>query len=442
MLAEKASSRWVTCLGIAHEIIERITREYENIFSAPPSLIVSAPGRLDFLNTHQDYKGLPVISVAIDKRTYVALSRTESTSCVVSINLCEEGSDCVDVFNADTVSMREEGWFGNYVRSVVMALREKGVNIGNFNMLVFSEVPVASGLASSAAFQVAVVAGLSELFGFKLSRQEIAELAYHSEHDLMGIPCGRLDQYGSAMGGVTLIETKPPFRTKTYTEKSLTFVVLDSGIRHSTRNVHLTRIKELTEGLRDLLECRETPHEIKALLSEDIYETKWTDLKLEDLAQLLNRVNAISRKRIIFTLKMHSSTMLALKLIEEGWTEKLSKLIEDVIMKECPSCLSYSFKSRNNTLRLLGGLINYQHVLLRDLYDVSTPELETIRDKALEAGALGVKISGAGMGGSLLALVENREEGLEVIRHTRHVARRGWVVSVDEGVRIDKKSTK
>lgn len=439
MLAEKALRRWVTYLDTASEIIERISKEYKNFFSASPSLIVSAPGRLDFLNTHQDYKGLPVVSVAINKRTYVALSKAESTSRVVSTNLCEEGSECVDVFNTNAVSLREEGWFGNYVRSVTMALREKGVSIGNFNMLVFSEVPIASGLASSAAFQVAVVAGLSELFGFRLSRQEIAELAYHSEHDLMGIPCGRLDQYGSVMGGVTLIETRPPFRTKTYTGKSLTFAVLDSGIRHSTRSVHSTRIRELAEGLHDLLKCPETPHEIRALLSEDVYETKWTDLKLEDLTPLLSRVNPVSKKRIIFTLKMHASTILALKLIEEGWTEELGKLIEDIMMEECPHCLGYSSRSRDNTLRLLGGLINYQHVLLRDLYDVSIPELETIRDRALEAGALGVKISGAGMGGSLLALVESQEEGLEVIHRTRHVVRRGWVVSVDEGVRIDKR---
>lgn len=429
----------MTYLDTASEIIKRISEEYENFFSVLPSLIVSAPGRLDFLNTHQDYKGLPVVSVAINKRTYVALSKTESMSRVISINLCEEGDECVDVFNTNTVSLREEGWFGNYVRSVTIALREKGISIGNFNMLVFSEVPIASGLASSAAFQVAVVAGLSELFGFRLSRQEIAELAYHSEHDLMGIPCGRLDQYGSAMGGVTLIETKPPFRTKTYSGKSLTFAVLDSGIRHSTRNVHSTRIKELGEGLHDLLKCPETPHEIRALLSKDVYETKWTDLKLEDLTPLLSKVNPVSRKRIIFTLKMHASTILALKLIEEGWTKKLGKLIEDIMMEECPHCLGYSSRSRDNTLRLLGGLINYQHVLLRDLYDVSIPELEIIRDRALEAGALGVKISGAGMGGSLLALVENQEEGLEVIHRTRHVVRRGWVVSVDEGVRIDKR---
>ncbi|MEM1786871.1 MAG: galactokinase family protein, partial [Zestosphaera sp.] len=86
----------------ASEVIERISREYENFFSTLPPLIVSAPGRLDFLNTHQDYKGLPVVSVAINKRTYVALSRAESISRVVSVNLCGEVSECVDIFDAHT----------------------------------------------------------------------------------------------------------------------------------------------------------------------------------------------------------------------------------------------------------------------------------------------------------------------------------------------------
>jgi galactokinase len=425
------------CLAIASDVLTKSLKEFRKFFNDSPSLIASSPGRLDFLNTHQDYKGLPVVSVAINKRAYIAVSEAKATSRVISLNLCEEGSECVDIFSASDVSLRSEEWFGNYVRSVIITLRKKEFRVRNFNMLIYSEVPIASGLASSAALQVATITSLNELFGLGLSRQEIAELAYQSEHDVMGIPCGRLDQYGSVMGGITLIETKPPFRTKTFKGFPLEFVVLDSGIRHSTRDVHSARIKELVSGLRDLLKSSKLPENTRTLLKEDVYETDWGNLKLEHLIPLLEDVNPTSRKRIVFTLKMHASTILALRLIEEGWTRSLGALIEDLLERECPDCLITSSKSSNEILRLLGGLINYQHVLLRDFYEVSTPELEIIRARALEAGALGVKISGAGMGGSLLALVEGEEEGRRVLHQTRSIVKRGWVVSVDEGARID-----
>jgi len=424
-------------LAIASDVLTKSLKEFRKFFNNSPSLIASSPGRLDFLNTHQDYKGLPVVSVAINKRAYIAVSEAEATSRAISLNLCEEGSECVDIFDVNDVSLRGREWFGDYVRSIAIALREKGLRVRNFNMLIYSEVPIASGLASSAALQVAAITGLNKLFGLGLSRQEIAELAYQSEHDVMGIPCGRLDQYGSVMGGITLIETKPPFRTKTFKEFPLEFVVLDSGIRHSTRDVHSARVKELVSGLRDLLKSSKLPENIRTLLKEDVYETDWGNLRLEYLTPLLEDVNPTSRKRIVFTLKMHASTILALRLIEEGWTRSLGALIEDLLERECPDCLIASSKSSNEVLRLLGGLINYQHVLLRDLYEVSTPELEVIRARALEAGALGVKISGAGMGGSLLALVEGEEGGRRVLHQTRSIVRRGWIVSVDEGARID-----
>lgn len=424
-------------MAIASDVLTKSLKEFRKFFNNSPSLIASSPGRLDFLNTHQDYKGLPVVSVAINKRAYIAVSEAEATSRAISLNLCEEGSECVDIFNVNDVSLRGREWFGDYVRSIAIALREKGLRVRNFNMLIYSEVPIASGLASSAALQVAAITGLNKLFGLGLSRQEIAELAYQSEHDVMGIPCGRLDQYGSVMGGITLIETKPPFRTKTFKGFPLEFVVLDSGIRHSTRDVHSARVKELVSGLRDLLKSSKLPENIRTLLKEDVYETDWGNLRLEYLTPLLEDVNPTSRKRIVFTLKMHASTILALRLIEEGWTRSLGALIEDLLEMECPDCLIASSKSSNEVLRLLGGLINYQHVLLRDLYEVSTPELEVIRARALEAGALGVKISGAGMGGSLLALVEGDEGGLRVLHQTESLVRRGWVVSVDEGARID-----
>ncbi len=433
----KSRETLVMFLENVSEIIDFMVRQHVKLHGEKPRVIASAPGRLDFLNTHQDYKGLPVVSVAINRRTYVALSISKNESKTVSINLCEEGVPCEDTFNVDHPDLVDRGWFGNYTRSVVRALRMKGYSFEDFNLTIFSEVPVGSGLASSAALQVSLVAGLNALFKLGLEKKDIAETAYFSEHDIMGIPCGRLDQYGSAMGGITLINTKPPFNTKTFVKKDLLFIVFDSGIRHSTGSIHPVRISELKQGVKELLLMNDLPGDLKNIIKEETYEVEWERLSYQRLEPYLRRINQVSMKRIVFTLKMHLSTILALKLLEESSNTNTWNEVEAFLTMECEECLGKYGVQANNFLRLLGGLVNYQHVLLRDLYEVSLPQLELIRNKALEAGSYGVKISGAGLGGSLLGLVDSREQAVKILEHTRGLVRNAWIVSYDEGVRVD-----
>jgi len=416
-------------------ILEYIETRFQEFFNRKPEVIASAPGRLDFLNTHQDYKGLPVVSVAINKRTYIAVSRSNTTQ-IVSLNLCVENQPCIDEFSVENPVLKGGGWFGDYIRSVVLVLKNKLGVTGEFNMLIYSDIPVASGLASSAALQVSAVKALSELWGFNLSRGEIAELAYTSEHDVMGIPCGRLDQYGSAFGYISRIETKPPYRVSTLKTQLFKFVAVNSGIKHSTGAIHPVRIYEIKRGIEQLLK-QELPVEVKRLLSTNIYEVKWEELSIEDIKPYIEKLDETPRKRILFTLKMNYSTRLALELIENPSRSKLRE-VEEYLSRECSKCLEEADSASSHQLKLLGGLVNYQHVLLRDLYDVSLPQLEEIRRKALEAGAFAVKISGAGLGGALLAMVEDGSRGLNVVRETSRITSGSWLVEIDEGVRREK----
>jgi galactokinase len=116
----------------------------------------------------------------------------------------------------------------------------------------------------------------------------------------------------------------------------------------------------------------------------------------------------------------------AVKVVETYKSE-----VEEYLTRECSVCLEEALKTHNPLLKVLGGLINYQHVLLRDMYDVSTPGLEEIRRRALEAGAIGVKISGAGLGGALFAIVEDEIIGERVARETSRTAAGAWLVKID-----------
>lgn len=414
--------------------LEFIIKEHKEIYGSMPKVIASAPGRLDFLNTHQDYKGLPVVSVAINKRTYLAISESNNKSTVVSLNLREEGLPYADSFKVRELALSERGFFGNYVRSVIISLRERGFEVSNFEGVIYSEIPVASGLASSAALQVSLITALNELYGFGLSKGEIAELAYHSEHNVMGIPCGRLDQYGSVMGGITRINTKPPYDTKTYAGYDWYFVVLYSGIKHSTASIHPRRISEIESALRKLQSVK-LPEATMKKLSNVIDEVRWNELSLNEIEPFLSVLEPAERNRFIFTIKMNESTKLALDLLENPWAPRIVENLRSFLEEECFACLP--IRGVYDVITLMAGIVNYQHVLLRDLYEVSIPELELIRTTALNSGALGVKISGAGMGGSLLALVDSRETAVEVLNKTKGIVKDNWIVEIDEGARVD-----
>jgi len=420
---------------VSRELIKYIVSEFRRFFNSEPEVISSAPGRIDFLNTHQDYKGLPVVSIGINLRTYIAVSRIPGRkSKIISINLLRERRKYMDSFNVDNIVLKRGKWFGNYIRSSVKALKEMHRDIDGFNALIYSDVPVAAGLASSAALLVSFIGAMNEVYGFNLSKKDIAELAFHAEHDIMGIPCGRLDQYGSSFGGILKIETRPPYNVEELPILNGVFIVLDSGIRHSTADIHPRRQAEINEGLRILLQMNDLKENIMEKLSDKYYTVKWDEIKYEELLPYMMRLPDTPRRRIEFTFKMHESTLLALNIIR-GDIPDLDKIIT-ILGSEWKDEVKKALNSDNSALALIGVIMNYQHVLLRDLYDVSLPELERIRNAALTAGALGVKLSGAGLGGSLTALARDLKDAENILRKgLENGAKRGWIVKVDTGLR-------
>ena len=415
--------------------IKYIEEEFYKSYNNYPEIIVSAPGRIDFLNTHQDYKGLPVVSVGIDLRTYVAISANNSDKCIVeSINLRDEGKEYRDAFNAVNPALKTGKWFGNYLRASVLSLKRMGYSIKGFNALIYSDVPVAAGLASSAALEVSFIGALNQLFGFGLSRKEIAEAAYIAEHDIMGIPCGRLDQYGSSFGGIIKINTRPPYSIEELPWINGVFIIIDSGIKHSTADIHPQRQAEINNGLKLLLEMIDLPDDVKKYIKPHYYDTLWEEIDFEKIKNYLDRLPSPYRERILFTYKMHKSTLLALRIIKD----------EDIEPEEIISTLDLFDtntikKSIGDKLRLIGLIMDYQHILLRDYYELSLPALERIRNHMKEAGALGAKLSGAGLGGAIIGLTKDLNIAKKVLEAgISGGGKRGWIVNIDEGVRVEK----
>ncbi len=425
---------WVNALNNS-QLIRQLYVRFKEIFGSEPLVVVSAPGRLDFLNTHQDYKGLPVVSVGINLRTYVAMNKSSNASRVISLNLAEIGLDYEDKFHPPDPILRPGKWFGNYLRASVKALFRLGMYVDNFNALIYSEVPIASGLASSAALLVSFITALNELFGLGLTRKQVAETAYIAEHDVMGIPCGRLDQYGSAFGGIIKIETRPPFRVERLPWLNGVFTVMDSGIRHSTADIHPVRQREINEGLHALLGMQDLPASLRDKLADRYDKVEWGKIEIKEIEPYLKRLPEIPRKRILYTILTNRTTEIALDIMR-GKKVNVNDLVS-VMGKEWINKIEKVIGQENEKELLIGLIMSYQHILLRDLYELSIPELEKIWKASLEAGAYGSKLSGAGLGGSIIAL-SSKENAEKIMKASLNAgAKMARIVFIDEGFRIE-----
>ena len=398
---------------------------------------VSSPARADFLNTHQDYKGLPVVPAALNIRLRVEGEVIGGSRVYVrSLNFLREDLPCEDEFSLNDISYREKGWFGNYVRAVVNILKKRGYGerITGVRIDIDSEIPIGGGLGSSGSLEVALVKFFDAAFNLSLSTKEVAEFSYLAEREELGIPCGRLDQYGAAFGGIIKLETRPPYNVENLPKRDFLFVVVDSGIKHSTADIHPRRQQEIDEGLKQLLE-QKLPEKLREKLSLHHYDVEWEKISEEEIFPFLSTLNKKFADRILFTIRMHKSTELALKILRN----------QPISVKEVAKVTQISFEDigrkmekNRKDLALLGLIVNYQHLLLRDLYEVSLPEIEEIRYGMLEAGAYGVKISGAGLGGSIIGIVDKidvREKVLKAGLERGGV--RGWVSTIGEGVKVE-----
>jgi len=401
-------------------------------------ILVSSPGRADFLNTHQDYKGLPVVPVAIDLRMYLHGEVTDSKRFnVKSLDLERYGEPSVDSFEVEINKMLEGKFFGNYLRGVINVLVKRGFaeKLRGMNVTIKSEIPVGSGLSSSAALEVGFAYLLNVAYDLGLERKDLAEIAFAAENQEAGIPCGRLDQYGVAFGGIIKLECRPPYRVEPLPFKDLTFAIIDSGIRHSTGDIHPKRQEDINRGLKALMENPDVPASLKRILGYRFDEPRWERLSEDELEDFLGILDDRARRRILFTLRMHRWTEFALKILRG------EKIHDDegirMFGEERWRRIKASAAGERNYI-ILGEIMNEQHSLLRDLYDVSLPELEDICDAALDAGAYGAKISGAGMGGSIIALVKDEKQGKAVVDAcVKNNAKDGWVSKVGEGVKTE-----
>ena len=309
----------------------------------------SAPGRANLIGEHTDYNDGLVMPFAV-----AAALRADRTVRVASANAAG-----VVAFDLDAAIVRGEPRWGDYVRGVVAEALALGIDPGGFDAFVDSDVPAGAGLSSSAALEVALCTVVEELAGRALAAPERAQLCRRAEHAWAGVPCGIMDQMASAMAGedaLLLLDCRDlSGRLLPLPAGEVHLLVVDSGLPH-----------DLGEGefARRVQQCRDAARAIGVATLRDA---------TREQAQAL--ADPLLRRRALHVVDENARVLAAAAAIEA---------------KDWPA---------------LGRAMDGSHASLRDLYEVSRPEMDELVAQLRRAGALGARMTGGGFGGCAIALV-------------------------------------
>lgn len=317
------------------------------------------PGRVNLIGEHLDYNGGPVLPMAIDRSLTIKVrSRDDDT-----INLWSDLPGSSKVTFATGVQPGEVDGWAVYAAGIVWSFISAGHRFDGADIVVESRIPSGSGLSSSAALTCGIASALNEMHDFGLNRTDLALLAQRAEHDFVGAPVGLMDQlavlYGEAGHAVLIDTAQSPPTTEvvpvTWEADGLTLLVINTRAHHSLADGEYAARREECERAAAELGVEwlsEATLDATIALTDETLKAR-TRHVLTETARVRAAINAISRS---------------------AWTQ-------------------------------LGTILTASHASLRDDFEVSCPELDVAVDAALEAGALGARMTGGGFGGSAIALV-------------------------------------
>src|SRR6202171_1620939 len=164
------------------------------VFGGNPDIIGSAPGRVNIIGEHTDYNGGQVLPIAIDARTYVAVPPPPDATLSRIVSQRESG---VAEFDVRRVAASGKWW--DYMSGVCAAMESEGARLPQFEAIVATDVPVGSGLSSSASLEVATAVSLAQILSEPADMEKLALLSWHVETQFVGVASGVMDQFASAL---------------------------------------------------------------------------------------------------------------------------------------------------------------------------------------------------------------------------------------------------
>ena len=339
-------------------------KQFGDHFSRPCTVVARAPGRVNLIGEHTDYNDGYVLPVALEQATFVAAApRDDGQARVYASALEAEHTWVIDDWQAG----RDPHWT-SYVAGVAALLREQGASLPGFDLYVRSDVPLGSGLSSSAALEVASGLALSHLTGQALGGAALADLARQAEHRYAGVPCGIMDQYISVLGraeSALLLDC----RSREFEQIPLRLgdhglAVINSGVKHELAGGEYAKRQAQCQDA--LAYFQKLDPEVQAL----------RDVPVERVQEHFDRLEPLAARRARHVTTEIARTLDAAEALRQGMLSEL------------------------------GELLYGSHASLRDDYEVSCRELDLLVEIVSEVpGVVGARMTGGGFGGCIVAVV-------------------------------------
>lgn len=353
--------------------VEQLRKQFIDRHGVAPR-IFRAPGRLNLIGEHTDYNDGFVLPAAIDKATFVAASpRTDRTLIAESLDF--EGSISV---NLDERSAQVRTDWGKYVQGVALVLEASGYKLSGADLLIASDIPLGAGLSSSAALEVCVAFALAGIAGHTIAGMNLAQIGQAAEHKYGGVMSGIMDQFASVHGqaGRVLFLDCRSLEWSVIPLANAAFVICNTKTKHDLADGEYNKRRSECEQAAAILGKRSL-----------------RDVTVADIENIPSNTPTVLKKRARHVVTENARVLAAVAALKSG------------------------------ELKEVGDLINESHESLRDDFEVSCPELNTMVAVARrQPGVLGARMMGGGFGGCTINLMlpEAREEFISNVVREYH----------------------
>jgi galactokinase len=342
----------------SHPMLQKVFEKFADSFGHAPAWVVRAPGRVNLIGEHTDYNEGFVMPMAIDRATWIALRpRDDHSVSLESADFHETAA-----FDLDRFEKGDMSW-GEYVKGVAWALQAAGFPLRGWEGVSLCDVPMGAGLSSSASFELAVARAFSAVGPFEWHPGEMAVASQNAENHWVGVNCGIMDQMISAsgqQGHAVLIDCRDLSTTPVPLPPQTAILVMDTGTRRGL-------VESAYNERRAQCEAAAAHLGIQSL--RDITLEAFESFEIPDDSPVWRRARHV--------------------------------------VSENERTLAAAAAMRNGDAVALGKLMDQSHRSLRDDFEVSCPQLDSIVAIARRIpGCLGARMTGAGFGGCAVALVE------------------------------------
>ena len=347
---------------------EQLSNRFIEVFNETDYRSFFAPGRINLIGEHTDYNGGHVFPASITKGTY-ALARKRDDDKIRMYSMNFEDLGVIEFDLSDLDYNKAHDW-ANYPKGMLRYLREKGYDIATgVDVLFYGNIPNGAGLSSSASIELVSGVMFEKLFNLEIDRVELVKIGQLVENKFIGVNSGIMDQFAIGMGkknaGILLdCDTLKYEYAPIELDDHLILIMNTNKRRELADSKYNERRSECEQALSQL----QKELDVQAL-------GNITSEKFEQYKYLIE--NETLQKRAKHAIYENERTLEALKALKAG------DLVE------------------------FGRLLNASHTSLRDDYEVTGKELDTLAEAAwAQEGVLGARMTGAGFGGCAIALVE------------------------------------